>query len=74
MSEGEQLPSEELERRRALEYEEEEIPPELAVEVKEAEVSFPNLPQPQSSNGEVGSTRSLPPTDSLTYVTPEMGH
>ncbi|KAG5650836.1 hypothetical protein H0H81_010866 [Sphagnurus paluster] len=33
-----------------LEYEEEEIPPEIAVEVKEAEVSFPNLPVPKGSD------------------------
>jgi hypothetical protein len=40
-------------QRKALEYEEEEIPPELAVEIREAEVSFPNLPMPRSSDGEV---------------------
>ncbi|KAK7445409.1 Paf1 complex component [Stygiomarasmius scandens] len=39
-------------QRRALEYEEDEneIPPELAVEVKEANVSFPNIPVPHSSD------------------------
>jgi len=36
-----------------LEYEEEEVPPELAIEVKEAEVTFPNLPVPKSSDGDV---------------------
>ncbi|KAF5373250.1 hypothetical protein D9615_007458 [Tricholomella constricta] len=48
---SERLPSPERERRQALEYEEEEIPPEIAVEVKEAEVSFPNLPVPKGSDG-----------------------
>ncbi|GLB41721.1 putative leo1-like protein [Lyophyllum shimeji] len=48
---SERLPSPERERRQALEYEEEEIPPEIAVEVKEAEVSFPNLPVPRGSDG-----------------------
>lgn len=45
------LPPPERERRQALEYEEEEIPPDFAIEVKEAEVSFPNLPVPRSSDG-----------------------
>ncbi|KAF9258920.1 hypothetical protein L218DRAFT_875950 [Marasmius fiardii PR-910] len=40
------------EQRRALEYEEDENPQELAIEVREAEVSFPNLPMPTNSNGE----------------------
>ncbi|KIM44531.1 hypothetical protein M413DRAFT_442496 [Hebeloma cylindrosporum] len=48
---SERLPSPERERRQALEYEEEEVPPELAIEVKEAEVTFPNLPVPKSSDG-----------------------
>ncbi|KAG5647900.1 hypothetical protein DXG03_007824 [Asterophora parasitica] len=48
---SERLPSPERERRQALEYEEEEIPPEIAVEVKEAEVSFANLPVPKGSDG-----------------------
>ncbi|THU91516.1 Leo1-like protein [Dendrothele bispora CBS 962.96] len=41
-------------QRRALEYEEDEneIPPELAVEVREANVSFPNIPVPRSSDGD----------------------
>lgn len=47
------LPPPERERRQALEYEEEEIPPDFAIEVKEAEVSFPNLPVPRSSDGNV---------------------
>ncbi|KAG7093764.1 hypothetical protein E1B28_007412 [Marasmius oreades] len=45
-------PDAEAEQRRALEYEEDENPQELAIEVREAEVSFPNLPMPSSSNGE----------------------
>ncbi|PFH51921.1 hypothetical protein AMATHDRAFT_131369, partial [Amanita thiersii Skay4041] len=49
--ESERLASPERERRQALEYEEEEAPPELAVEVKEAEVAFPNIPIPRSSDG-----------------------
>ncbi|KAG6813820.1 hypothetical protein H0H92_006764 [Tricholoma furcatifolium] len=48
---SERLTSPERERRQALEYEEEEIPPEIAVEVKEADVSFPNLPVPRGSDG-----------------------
>ncbi|PPR03191.1 hypothetical protein CVT26_008039 [Gymnopilus dilepis] len=48
---SERLPSPERERRHALEYEEEEAPPEIAIEVKEAEVRFPNLPVPKSSDG-----------------------
>ncbi|KAF8636385.1 hypothetical protein AX17_003567 [Amanita inopinata Kibby_2008] len=47
---SERLTSPERERRQALEYEEEEVPPELAVEVKEAEVAFPNIPIPRSSD------------------------
>ncbi|KAK7056231.1 Paf1 complex component [Paramarasmius palmivorus] len=42
----------EAEQRRALEYGEDEEPADVAVEVKEADVSFPNLPVPTSSNGE----------------------
>ncbi|PPQ90747.1 hypothetical protein CVT25_010136 [Psilocybe cyanescens] len=49
---SEQLPSPEREHRHALEYEEDEAPPEIAVEVKEAEVTFPNLPVPKSSDGD----------------------
>ncbi|KAF8159623.1 Leo1-like protein-domain-containing protein [Crassisporium funariophilum] len=49
---SERLPSPERERRQALEYEEEDAPPEIAVEVKEAEVAFPNLPVPRSSDGD----------------------
>ncbi|KAF8909343.1 Leo1-like protein-domain-containing protein [Gymnopilus junonius] len=48
---SERLPSPERERRHALEYEEEDVPPEIAIEVKEAEVRFPNLPVPKSSDG-----------------------
>ncbi|KAF8202193.1 Leo1-like protein-domain-containing protein [Pholiota molesta] len=48
---SERLPSPERERRQALEYEEEEVPPEMAIEVKEAEVKFPNLPVPKPSDG-----------------------
>ncbi|PPQ62863.1 hypothetical protein CVT24_006261 [Panaeolus cyanescens] len=45
------LASPERERRQALEYEEDdEALPEIAVEVKEAEVKFPNLPVPKSSD------------------------
>ena len=50
---SERLPSPERERRQALEYEEEDAPPEISVEVKEAHVSFPNLPVPKSSDGNV---------------------
>ncbi|KAJ7880330.1 RNA polymerase II-associated protein [Mycena olivaceomarginata] len=42
----------ERERRRAQEYEEEEAPPEITVEVREAQVEFPNIPIPKSSNGQ----------------------
>ncbi|KAF9054427.1 Leo1-like protein-domain-containing protein [Panaeolus papilionaceus] len=49
--ESDRLASPERERRHALEYEEDdEAPPEIAVEVKEAEVKFPNLPVPKSSD------------------------
>lgn len=50
---SERLPSPERERRQALEYEEEDAPPEISVEVKEAHVTFPNLPVPKSSDGNV---------------------
>ena len=56
---SERLPSPERERRQALEYEEEEVPPELAIEVKEAEVTFPNLPVPKSSDGDVSILHSF---------------
>ncbi|KAF9462935.1 Leo1-like protein-domain-containing protein [Collybia nuda] len=48
---SERLPSPEREHRQALEYEEDDIPPEIAVEVKEAEVAFPNIPVPKGSDG-----------------------
>ncbi|KAG6891268.1 hypothetical protein C0995_008520 [Termitomyces sp. Mi166 len=51
--ESERLTSPERERRQALEYEEEDMPQEIAVEVKEAEVSFPNLPVSRGSDGAV---------------------
>ena len=50
---SERLPSPERERRQALEYEEDDAPPEIAIEVKEAEVKFPNLPVPKPSDGDV---------------------
>ncbi|KAJ7493438.1 RNA polymerase II-associated protein [Mycena galericulata] len=46
------VPTPERERRRAQEYEEEEAPPEITVEVREALVEFPNIPVPKSSKGE----------------------
>ncbi|KAJ7113710.1 RNA polymerase II-associated protein [Mycena crocata] len=46
------VPTPERERRRAQEYEEEEAPPEITVEVREALVEFPNIPVPKSSNGD----------------------
>ncbi|KJA28157.1 hypothetical protein HYPSUDRAFT_74565 [Hypholoma sublateritium FD-334 SS-4] len=49
---SERLPSPERERRQALEYEEDDAPPEIAIEVKEAEVKFPNLPVPKPSDGD----------------------
>ncbi|PBK72322.1 hypothetical protein ARMSODRAFT_953997 [Armillaria solidipes] len=50
--ESERLPSPEREHRRALEYEEEDAPLEAVVELQEADVSFPNLPVPKSSDGD----------------------
>ncbi|KAF9563955.1 Leo1-domain-containing protein [Agrocybe pediades] len=50
--ESERLLSPERERRQALEYGEDDAPPEIAVEVKEAEVRFPNLPVPKASDGD----------------------
>ncbi|KAJ7132122.1 Leo1-like protein-domain-containing protein [Mycena epipterygia] len=46
------VPTPERERRRAQEYEEEEAPPEITVEVREAMVEFPNIPVPKSSSGD----------------------
>ncbi|KAJ6504881.1 RNA polymerase II-associated protein [Mycena vitilis] len=46
------IPTPERERRRAQEYEEEDAPPEITVEVREALVEFPNIPIPKSSNGD----------------------
>ncbi|KAJ6496781.1 RNA polymerase II-associated protein [Mycena vulgaris] len=46
------VPTPERERRRAQEYEEEDAPPEITVEVREALVEFPNVPVPKSSNGD----------------------
>lgn len=62
---SERLPSPERERRRALEYEEEEIPAEMAVEVKEAQVAFPNIPLPRSSDGEASVYQNLSPFTSF---------
>jgi len=56
---SERLPSPERERRQALEYEEEDAPPEISVEVKEAHVAFPNLPVPKSSDGNVSPSGHL---------------
>ncbi|KIY52934.1 hypothetical protein FISHEDRAFT_34375 [Fistulina hepatica ATCC 64428] len=50
---SERLPSEERERRQAQEYpEEEEETAEVTTTVKEADVTFPNIPAPRSSDGE----------------------
>ncbi|KAJ7224452.1 RNA polymerase II-associated protein [Mycena pura] len=46
------IPTPERERRRAQEYEEDDAPPEITVEVREALVEFPNIPVPKSSNGD----------------------
>lgn len=62
---SERLPSPERERRQALEYEEEDAPPEISVEVKEAHVAFPNLPVPKSSDGNVGFPSYFKPIDSF---------
>jgi RNA polymerase-associated protein LEO1 len=62
---SERLPSPERERRQALEYEEEDAPPEISVEVKEAHVSFPNLPVPKSSDGNVRPYLISNPFDSF---------
>jgi hypothetical protein len=57
-----------------LEYAEDDEPPDGTVEVVEADVRFPNIPVPKSSNGEVsqlypfylsGSTLCLPRTGSF---------
>lgn len=69
---SERLPSPERERRQALEYEEEDAPPEISVEVKEAHVSFPNLPVPKSSDGNVRARLILIPFDSFFKL--ELGH
>ncbi|KIK61591.1 hypothetical protein GYMLUDRAFT_58662 [Collybiopsis luxurians FD-317 M1] len=55
---SERLGSAEAEQRRALEYEEDEIPPEVAIEEREANVAFPNLPVPSSSDKDVRCSRS----------------
>lgn len=52
-SERIESPDPEAERRRALEYEEDEVPPEMAIEEREANVAFPNLPIPSSSDQDV---------------------
>ncbi|KAJ7623466.1 RNA polymerase II-associated protein [Roridomyces roridus] len=49
---SDRLPTPERERRRAQEYEEEDAPPEITVEVREALVEFPNIPVPKSSKGD----------------------
>lgn len=59
MHESERLTSPERERRQALEYEEEDMPQEIAVEVKEAEVSFPNLPVPRGTDGAVSEAMNI---------------
>ncbi|KAJ7288411.1 RNA polymerase II-associated protein [Mycena rebaudengoi] len=46
------LSTSERERRKAQEYEEDDAPPEITVEVREALVEFPNIPVPKSSNGD----------------------
>ncbi|KAF9531750.1 Leo1-like protein-domain-containing protein [Crepidotus variabilis] len=75
---SERLTSPERERRRALEYEEDDAPPEIAVEVKEAEVKFPNLPVPKSSDGDSWVVRmpnfvnvDTKPYHTDTYIGPE---
>ncbi|KAJ3893333.1 Leo1-like protein-domain-containing protein [Lentinula edodes] len=75
-SEG--LGSAEAEQRRALEYEEDEVPPEIAIEEREANVAFPNLPVPSNSDQDNWVIR-LPnfvrmdskPFHTDTYVGPE---
>jgi len=51
--ESDRLPTPEREHRQALEYEEDEAPLDTSEVVKEADVSFPNLPIPKSSDGNV---------------------
>ena len=50
---SDRLPSPERERRQALEYEEDDVPGQVAMIVQEANVAFPNIPVPRSSDGEV---------------------
>jgi len=51
--ESDRLPTPEREHRQALEYEEDEVPLDTGEVVKEADVSFPNLPIPKSTDGNV---------------------
>lgn len=51
---SDRLPSTEREHRKALEYEEEDRVPDV-MEVKEANVDFPNIPVPKSSDGDVSA-------------------
>jgi hypothetical protein len=48
-----ELSEADAEQRRALEYEEDDVPPEVAIEEREANVAFPNLPVPSSSDKNV---------------------
>ncbi|KAG2011694.1 RNA polymerase-associated protein LEO1 [Coprinopsis cinerea AmutBmut pab1-1] len=76
---SERLPSQERDQRHALEYEEEEEPQEMAgQDLKEAEVTFPNIPVPRSSDGDkwVIRTPNFVQVDSKpfhpdTYIGPE---
>lgn len=77
--ESERLASPEREHRQALEYEEDYgAAPEVVGEVKEAEVSFPNLPLPRSSDGNTWVIRTpkyvkidSKPFHPDTYIGPE---
>eukprot|EP00914_Ancora_sagittata_P007898 GHVO01015549.1.p1 GENE.GHVO01015549.1~~GHVO01015549.1.p1 ORF type:complete len:204 (+),score=17.53 GHVO01015549.1:989-1600(+) len=60
---SERLGSAEAEQRRALEYGEDEVPPELAFEEREANVAFPNLPMPSSSDKDVCRFHSVQRAD-----------
>jgi hypothetical protein len=73
--ESDQLSAPERERRQALEYEEEEVPPDINL-LTEAHVAFPNIPVPRSSDGDVSSRAAfkIRHISNITLAIPELGN
>lgn len=62
---SDELSQTEKERRRALEYMENDEPAQVVQEIQEANVSIPNIPVPRTSDGDVNY---IPPSHAMTLT------